>query len=74
MNENKDISITNIQDVKTITKPWGYEKLIADGSPDFKYALKEILIRSNYSSSIQFHEFKQETTYVKSGNGLLYYN
>ena len=74
MNENKDISITNIQDVKTITKPWGYEKLIADGSPDFKYALKEILIRSNYSSSIQFHEFKQETTYVKSGNGWLYYN
>jgi 2-polyprenyl-3-methyl-5-hydroxy-6-metoxy-1,4-benzoquinol methylase len=74
LTENKDISITNIQDVKTITKPWGYEKLIADGSPDFKYALKEILIRSNYSSSIQFHEFKQETTYVKSGNGWLYYN
>ncbi len=71
---NRDITITDIQNVKTITKPWGYEKLIADGSPDFKYALKEIKIRSTFSSSIQFHEFKQETTYVKSGNGWLYYN
>ncbi len=68
------IKIIDIEHVKTIKKPWGYEKWIADGAPDFKYALKEILIRSSFQSSIQFHEYKHETTYVKSGKGHLYYN
>jgi len=72
--KNDFIKITDIEHAKTIKKPWGYEKWIADGAPDFKYALKEIMIRSSFQSSIQFHEYKHETTYVKSGNGYLYYN
>ena len=39
------IKITNIDDIKKISKPWGYEKWIADGSPDFNYALKEIFFQ-----------------------------
>ena len=73
MLEKKSIKISNIDNVKTIKKPWGHEKWIADGAPDFKYALKEIFIRSSFQSSIQFHEFKHETTYVKAGKGILYY-
>ena len=73
MLEKKSIKISNIDNVKTIKKPWGHEKWIADGAPDFKYALKEIFIRSSFKSSIQFHEFKHETTYVKAGKGILYY-
>lgn len=75
MSEKKDfIKITDIDHAKTISKPWGYERWIADGAPDFKYALKEIMIRKSFQSSIQFHEFKHETTYVQSGNGYLHYN
>lgn len=75
MSEKKDlIKITDIEHAKTITKPWGYERWIADGAPDFKYALKEIMIRKSFQSSIQFHEFKHETTYVQSGKGYLHYN
>ena len=73
MPEKKSIKLSNIDNVKTIKKPWGHEKWIADGAPDFKYALKEIFIRSSFKSSIQFHEFKHETTYVKAGKGILYY-
>ena len=73
MPEKKSIKLSNIDNVKTIKKPWGHEKWIADGAPDFKYALKEIFIRSSFQSSIQFHEFKHETTYVKAGKGILYY-
>ena len=73
MPEKKSIKISNIDNVKTIKKPWGHEKWIADGAPDFKYALKEIFIRSSFQSSIQFHEFKHQTTYVKAGKGILYY-
>ena len=68
------INITNINIVKTISKPWGYEKWIADGAPDFKYALKEIFFKSKNKSSIQFHEFKEETTYVQKGKGILHYS
>ena len=75
MSEKKDfIKITDIEHAKTIKKPWGYEKWIADGAPDFKYALKEIMISKSFQSSIQFHEFKHETTYVQSGKGYLHYN
>ena len=71
---SKNLEIKTIQQVKKINKPWGYEKWIADGSPDFKYALKEILFRANFKSSIQFHEFKEETNYIQKGKGLLYYS
>lgn|GEM_PF-904679 len=68
------INITNIGIVKTINKPWGYEKWIADGAPDFKYALKEIFFKTGNKSSIQFHQFKEETTYVLKGKGILHYS
>ncbi len=64
-----NIKILDISNIRTVTKPWGYEKWIADGSPDFKYALKEILFRANFKSSIQFHEFKEETNYKTQGSG-----
>ena len=67
------IDIKNIQDIKKVDKPWGYEKWIADGSPNFKYALKEIFLKSKFKSSIQFHEFKEETNYIQKGEGILHY-
>ena len=67
------IDIKKIQDIKKVDKPWGYEKWIADGSPNFKYALKEILLKSKFKSSIQFHEFKEETNYIQKGEGILHY-
>ena len=71
---SKNLEIKTMQQVKKINKPWGYEKWIADGNPDFKYALKEILFRANFKSSIQFHEFKEETNYIQKGKGVLYYS
>ena len=32
--------------------------------------LKEILFRSGYKSSIQFHEHKEETNYILKGKGI----
>ena len=67
------IDIKKIQDIKKVDKPWGYEKWIADGSPNFRYALKEILLKSKFKSSVQFHEFKEETNYIQKGEGILHY-
>lgn len=68
------ISFTDISKIKKIIKPWGYEIWFTNGSPNFKYVLKQIYFKSGYKSSIQFHEFKEETTYVKKGKGILYYS
>ncbi len=68
------IQIFSIDEVRLVTKPWGYEKWIAHGKPDFRYAMKEIFIRAPHRSSIQFHKDKQESNYIQSGRGVLHYS
>ena len=68
------IIIKRIDEVKKVRKPWGFEKWIAEGSPNFKYALKEIFFKANFKTSIQFHEFKEETNYVQKGKGIFYFS
>lgn len=68
------INCKKIDEVKKVIKPWGYEKWIADGAPNFKYVLKEIFFKMGYKTSIQFHEFKEETNYVQSGEGYFYHS
>lgn len=63
--------VENINQVKKVSKPWGHELWLASEHNDSKYALKEIFIKSPHASSIQFHEIKEETNYVLSGNGKL---
>ena len=53
-------------------KGWGHEKWIADGQPNFKYALKEIFLKAGNKSSLQFHRYKKETNFIQSGTGLLH--
>ena len=37
-----NIKILDIENIRTVKKPWGYERWISNGKPDFKYVLKEI--------------------------------
>ena len=69
-----NIKILDISNIRTVTKPWGYEKWISDGAPDFKYVFKEIFYRPPFRTSIQVHKFKEETHYVLSGRGTLFYS
>jgi len=63
--------ILSIKDCKKVKKPWGHEIWIASDDNDSKYALKEIMIKTGFKSSIQFHEVKEETNYILSGEGIL---
>ena len=56
---------------KIVTKHWGHELWIADGT-NTPYALKRILFRAGNQTSLQVHKFKVETNYVLSGSGILY--
>ena len=69
-----NIKILDIENVRTVKKPWGYERWISDGQPDFRYVLKEIFFRSPFRTSTQVHKFKEETNYILSGKGILFYS
>ena len=68
------LQILTMFEVELVEKPWGWDRWIADGSPTFRYALKEIFIRAPHKSSIQVHKDKQETNYIQSGRGILHYS
>ncbi len=50
--------------VKYVEKPWGYEKWIAVTD---QYALKEIFLKKGCRCSLQYHENKEEHSYLLSG-------
>ena len=62
--------INNIM-TKLVSKPWGQETWIADGTTT-PYALKRILFKAGNRTSLQVHEYKVETNYVLGGTGKLY--
>ena len=57
-------------EIKKVTKHWGQELWIADGSHT-PYACKRILFKAGNRTSLQVHEHKIETNYVLSGTGTL---
>jgi mannose-6-phosphate isomerase len=52
-------------------KPWGYELIFA--AVDGKYVGKIIHVNAGHSLSLQYHEQKEETSSVVSGEGLFEY-
>lgn len=50
---------------RTVAKPWGEERIFAEGP---RYAGKLLLIRAGESLSYQYHERKDETIHVLEGN------
>ena len=74
--KEKDMSIkyVNFNDVKTVSKPWGQEKWIQPGEGEHTYVLKEIILNKDFRTSIQVHQFKNETNYILEGSGELWYS
>lgn len=52
-------------DIPFINKPWGYERIIAH-TP--LYSGKYIFIEGGHKVSRQYHQFRDKTIYVLSGN------
>jgi len=50
--------------VKRVPKPWGYELIFANTD---RYAGKILHVNRGESLSLQFHEIKEETLFVVSG-------
>lgn len=54
-----------------VTKPWGTELWIEDGTRT-PYAVKKILFLAGNRTSLQVHKYKCETNCIISGTGKLY--
>jgi mannose-6-phosphate isomerase-like protein (cupin superfamily) len=51
--------------IKKIEKPWGYEEIL-ETNP--KYTVKRLFMKMGQQCSYQYHEKKQETIIVLTGN------
>jgi mannose-6-phosphate isomerase len=68
------IEFIKLEDVKTVSKPWGWEKWIQPGDAPHSYVLKEIQLNKGFRTSIQVHQFKSETNYILEGTGEIWYS
>ncbi len=53
--------------MKKIEKPWGHEVIWASSLDQDGYVGKLLFIKAGHRLSLQFHEKKEETIFVKSG-------
>ena len=58
-------------EIYKVKKPWGHELWI-NGQHEL-YAFKEIFIKSGTKTSLQYHNFKQETNLLVRGEALLHF-
>lgn len=69
--ELKGLFFARHADLYKVVKPWGHELWINGQHPC--YALKEIFIKAGTKTSLQYHNFKQETNVLFHGTAKLHY-
>lgn len=69
--ELKGLFFERHADLYKVIKPWGHELWINGQHPC--YALKEIFIKAGTKTSLQYHNFKQETNVLFQGTAKLHY-
>ena len=69
--EIKGLFFARYKDLYRVAKPWGHELWINGQHPC--YALKEIFVQAGTKTSLQYHNFKQETNVLFQGKAKLHY-
>jgi mannose-6-phosphate isomerase len=70
-NKKIGIEITKFEDIYKVSKPWGHELWINKAHPH--YVLKQVFIKAGTKTSLQYHNYKQETNVLFDGLGRLHY-
>jgi hypothetical protein len=68
---DKIMKVTELNDIKKVVKPWGYELWIT--GEHVGYAFKKIFIKAKTKTSLQYHQLKQETNVLFDGLAYLHY-
>ncbi len=69
--EIRGLFFTRYADLYKVGKPWGHELWINGQHPC--YALKQIFVKAGTKTSLQYHNFKQETNVLFQGMAKLHY-
>ena len=69
--EQKGLFFTSHANLYKVEKPWGHELWINGQHPH--YALKEIYLQAGNKTSLQYHNFKQETNVLFHGRTKLHF-
>lgn len=65
------VTLSTAEQLKKVIKPWGHELWINGEHPG--YALKQIFVRAPHKTSLQYHNFKQETNVLVEGKARLHF-
>jgi len=65
------VLLSNLDSIYKVEKPWGHELWI-NGEHEC-YALKQIFIKAGTKTSLQYHNFKQETNVLFNGKAKLHF-
>jgi mannose-6-phosphate isomerase len=60
-----------MNEIKVVEKPWGSETWLCLNE---KYCFKKITLKQGYLTSLQYHNFKHETTYVDKGRAIFHWH
>jgi len=63
--DGRSLTVTRAGGHYRVSKPWGHELWLNEGHP--AYCLKELFIRAGNRTSLQYHERKEETILLFSG-------
>ena len=67
------VEFYKIEDCHVVHKPWGTETWLQGGNDVYPFALKELILKAGFVTSLQVHQYKSETIHLHIGNGALAY-
>ena len=68
------VDFRRIENCHVVHKPWGTETWLMPGSDVYPFALKELILKAGFVTSLQVHQFKSESIHLHVGNGALIYH
>ena len=67
------VDFQRIETCHVVHKPWGQETWLQGGDNVYPFALKELILKAGFVTSLQVHQFKSESIHLHKGNGALFY-
>ena len=68
------VDFQRIETCHVVHKPWGQETWLQSGSDVYPFALKELILRAGFVTSLQVHQYKSESIHLHQGRGALIYH
>jgi hypothetical protein len=68
------VDFQTLEQCHVVHKPWGTETWLQGGSNVYPFALKELILKAGFVTSLQVHQFKSESIHLHIGKGALAYH